>query len=294
MRAISGSPLKEAARIACKQHGNITSAQLLRAGASRSAIDRWVGKGLLHPEFRGVHRLGHRAPSTEARYMAAVLACGDGAALSGLAAAFLMGLVRGRAPIPEVSSMRNRHVPGVITHRVRRLECWTVQSIRTTTVARTLVDLAGRLSLDDLARAGHEAQVRYRIKASAVDAAIRLGIAGAANLRAIFHGDADVVLSRLERRFLDLLRSEGLPLPRTNRLAGGRHVDCRWPAQRLTVELDGYRYHSTRHAWEQDRRREREARARGDEFRRFTYGDVVEDRTLMLAELHALLGMHRR
>jgi hypothetical protein len=63
----------------------------------------------------------------------------------------------------------------------------------------------------------------------------------------------------------------------------------RWPEYRLTVELDSYTYHHTRHAWEHDRRREREARARGDEFRRYTYGDVTEDRQLMLAELCELL-----
>jgi very-short-patch-repair endonuclease len=69
----------------------------------------------------------------------------------------------------------------------------------------------------------------------------------------------------------------------------GRRVDCRWPDHRLTVELDSYRYHHSRHAWEQDRRREREARARGDEFRRYTYGDVFESPGRMLAELRDLL-----
>ena len=93
----------------------------------------------------------------------------------------------------------------------------------------------------------------------------------------------------LERRFLDLLTSATLPLPATNRRVDGRYVDCRWPDRRLTIELDSYRYHHTRHAWEQDRRRERQARARGDEFRRYTYGDVFEDPRLMLAELRALL-----
>lgn len=39
-----------------------------------------------------------------------------------------------------------------------------------------------------------------------------------------------------------------------------------------------------------DRRRERDAHARGDEHRRFTYGDVFEDQRLMLAELRALLA----
>jgi hypothetical protein len=66
-------------------------------------------------------------------------------------------------------------------------------------------------------------------------------------------------------------------------------VDCRWPEHRLTVELDSYTYHHTRHAWEQDRRRAREARARGDEFRRYTRGDVREDGTLVVAELRELL-----
>jgi hypothetical protein len=70
-------------------------------------------------------------------------------------------------------------------------------------------------------------------------------------------------------------------------------VDCRWRDQQLTVELDSYRYHSSRHAWEQDRHREREARARGDEFRRYTYGDVFEHPRLMLRELRRLLPQRR-
>ena len=102
-----------------------------------------------------------------------------------------------------------------------------------------------------------------------------------------------VTLSKLERSFLTLLRDAGLPLPETNRRAGGRRGDCRWPDHRLTVELDGYRFHHSRHAWETDRRREREARARGDEFRRYTYGDVLEDPGYLLEELRTLLGRHR-
>ena len=56
------------------------------------------------------------------------------------------------------------------------------------------------------------------------------------------------------------------------------------------MELDGYRYHSSRHAWELDRRREREAYARGDQFRRYTYGDVFEQPASMLRELHGVLS----
>jgi very-short-patch-repair endonuclease len=105
----------------------------------------------------------------------------------------------------------------------------------------------------------------------------------------VLRGDAHVTLSELERAFLRLLRAAGLPLPVTNRPASGRYVDCRWSQHRLTVELDSYRYHNTRHAWERDRRREREAYARGDQFRRFTYEDVTKRPEEVLAELRPLL-----
>ena len=103
-------------------------------------------------------------------------------------------------------------------------------------------------------------------------------------------GDAHVTLSKLEKGFLARLRDAGLPLPQTNRPAGSKRVDCRWPAQRLTVELDSYQYHNSRYAWEQDRRREREAHGRDDKFRRYTWSDVFDHPQLMLAELGELLS----
>jgi very-short-patch-repair endonuclease len=114
---------------------------------------------------------------------------------------------------------------------------------------------------------------------------------GAGALRAVLRGDAPVTLSALERAFLKRLTEAGLPLPYTNTEAGGRRVDCRWPTHHLTVELDSYRYHHSRHAWEQDRRREREAHARGDQIRRYTYADVTEHPQPMVAELGALLSL---
>lgn len=164
-------------------------------------------------------------------------------------------------------------------------------AIPLTTVPRTLVDLAASLPEPALARACHEAGVLHDVTPTQVEAVLdrRPNSPGASSLRKVLLGDVPVTLSVLERKFLSRLRDAGLPLPKTNTSAGGRRVDCRWPEHRLTVELDGYRYHRSRHAWEQDRRRERSARARGDEFRRYTYGDVFEDSRLMLRELHGLL-----
>jgi very-short-patch-repair endonuclease len=280
MRAI----VRLVARQAGRQHGVVTAGQLLTAGMTRSGIDRWIQSGLLHREFRGVYRLGHRAPNVEARYMAAVLACGTGAVLSGPAAAFHYGLVRRPVPPPEVSAPGDHSVPGIATRR-RKVAVQVWHRIPTTTVPQTITDLAATLSLDPLARACHEADVRFGIRD--VPARSR---PGAAKLRAIYEGDHRLVLSAMERAFLALLRKHGLPLPRTNRRRGAHYVDCRWPEHRLTVELDSFRFHRSRHAWEQDRERERAARRRGDEFRRFTWRDVVEDPLPMLSDLTVLLG----
>lgn len=295
MRTSSRSPVRRAASIAAKQHGVLAHAQLLAAGLSRDQVKRWAAKGLLHRVHRGVYRLGHPAPSTEATYLAAVLSCGPGAYLSGPAAGRLYGVVKGRRdPRPEVLTLADRRVAGVTSHRARRIDGRDVtrhRGIPLTTVPRTLLDLAAVLSLDDLAAAFHHAEILQHTRAAHVEEVMerRPNAPGIASLRAVVVGDAAILLSRLERAFRALLRRERLPLPRTNRPAGAHHVDCRWPAQRLTVELDSYRFHRSRHAWERDRRREREAYARGDAFRRYTYGDVVERPAVVVAELAPLL-----
>jgi hypothetical protein len=224
-----------------------------------------------------------------------VWACGEGALLCGRAAAWLLGLVGGAvAPRAEVVARGERRIEGVRVVRSRGLDgrdAFVWRGVPVTSVARTMVDVASVLSLNALARAFHEAGIRYGTTPAHVDAVLerRPTTPGAANLRAVVHGDEPVTLSTLERRFLRALREAGLPLPETNRHVDGRRVDCRWPAYRLTIELDGYRYHRSRHAWEQDRRREREARARGDDLRRFTYGDVVQPQAI-LNELRAVLS----
>ena len=281
------------AALASRSHGIVTRAELLAAGLTAREIDRRRERGYLITEFFGVYRVGHRAPSLEARYMAAVKACGDEAVLSGPAAAYLYGIIRGTEPIPHVTAPRKRRVKGVATKRSREIESTMYRGIPVTTVARTLVDLAASRSLNDLARACHEAGVKYGTTPSQVEEVLARHptTPGARKLRRVSHGDVLVTQSGLERRFLKLLLAHDLPLPdTTNKPAGTFRVDCRWEDPPLTVELDSYRFHNSRHSWEQDRRREREARAREDDFRRYTYGDVCEDTRHMLRELRSLLG----
>lgn len=282
------------ARMASSEWGVVTFRDLLLAGVSARQVERRVEKGLLIREYKGVYRVGHTAPSTQATYLAAVKACGTGAVLSGKAAAWVQGLIKGRPPPPEVSCPTERRIAGIKIKRCRNMDPRDVASHRgipITCVPRTLVDLAATLELDDLARACHEAGIRYATNPSHVQAVLdrHPRAKGARKLKAVMSGDARVTLSKLEREFLRLLKAANLPLPQTNRRAGSKSVDCRWPDHRLTVELDSYAFHNSRYAWEQDRVRERDAHARRDRFRRYTWADVFEDPRAMLVELRELL-----
>jgi very-short-patch-repair endonuclease len=286
-----GSKGRTLGQIAQSRHGVVTRPLLLAAGFSDREIQRRRESGELIVEYRGVYRVGHAAPSVHARYLAAVYACGDGAVLSHCAAAHLYGLLKGPPPAPEVTAPTERNVRGVITHRSRRIDATRYERIPITTVPRTLVDVASTLTAEVLARAFHEASIRRSTTPAQVEAVLarRPTTPHAAKLRLVIHGDIPALLSHLERRFLTLLRAHALPLPITNREAGKHYVDCRWPEHHLTVELDSYTFHNTRHAWEHDHRREREAYARGDDFRRYTYDDVTQHHQAVVEELTPLL-----
>ena len=281
--------------LATRAHGVVTRVELLGAGVSSRMIDRRIEKGALIPEYDGVYRVGHCAPSREAAYMAATKAGGDGVFLGSRPAAHALGLVKGRVPEPELISERQLKIRGLHCTRAGKLareDTTRWNGIPITSPPRTLVDLAAVMSADALARACHEAGVRYGTKPRHVEEALKRkpNAKGAAKLRAIIAGEQKVTLSKLERQFLKRLKEAGLPLPETNTVAGTRRVDCRWPEHRLTVELNSFTFHNSRLSWEGDYQREREARDRGDEFRRFTWTDVYEKPGYMLRQLTNLLS----
>jgi hypothetical protein len=278
------------ARLAARQHGRVSWGQLVDRGVHRHTIQRWLEDGRLHRVHHGVYAVGHPGRSTHADYMAAVLACGDGAVLSHRAAAHLLRLVRGSPPRPEVTvpSVAGRSRRGIVVHRVPVLpvlDAAPVFGIRTTTVPRTLLDLAPRLTPESLVRACHEAWVHHDCTPAIVEACIARNPTkkGIAKLRRAL--GSDVTLSELEEGFLRLLRAHGLPLPRTNIDHHGDKVDCHWPQHNLTIELLSYRFHASRAAFEQD-----VARRRTSNHIAYTYGDVFERGARTAAEVAALLG----
>ena len=282
------------AALARRSHGIAARADLLGAGVTESQIHTRLQRGSLIRVHLGVYRVGHAAPSVEANYLAAVKACGEGSVICGAAAAHLLGLIRGPAPPPEVLTPTRRRVAGVVTRHTRSLiaqDAATVRGIPVTTVPRTLVDLAAVMRAEELTLACHNAWTRYRTEPADVEKVLarRPNSPKAGLIRWAISGDSDTFLSRLESEFARVIKDAGLPRPHTNRPAGSFCVDCRWPDHGLTVELDSYGFHNSRRSWKKDHQRDREARARGDEFRRYIWDDVFLDPVTMLTELTQLL-----
>ncbi|HZO35837.1 MAG TPA: type IV toxin-antitoxin system AbiEi family antitoxin domain-containing protein [Solirubrobacteraceae bacterium] len=254
-------------RLAQRQWGVVTARQLIGLGLSRGSIEHRVRIGRLVRLHRGVYAVGHSVLRTEGRWAAAVLACGPGAVLSHVSAASLWGIRATAASRVDVSGARTRagH-PGIALHRPRSLSAEDVtvrQAIPTTSVARTLLDLAAVLTARDLERTLAQAELLGLVDRRALAATIARanGHRGAAILARALAAGVDATASELEWRFLTLCRRSGLPEPRVNQwltLGGGEEikVDFLWPSDRLVVETDGYRFHRGRLAFESDRARD--------------------------------------
>jgi very-short-patch-repair endonuclease len=248
--------------------------------------------GSLHRLHRGVYAVGHRALSTRGRYMAAVLACGRQAALSHRSAAHLWDLraASGRA---EVTMPRGCAGPaGVTVHRSRMLEARDAtvrEGIPVTTVARTLLDLAGQLHPRQLATALDRAERLDLFDLDAVeDLLVRArGKRGAKALREAIAGYRPLnTRSELEVGHWQLLRDAGLPEPELNVLVDGERqtheVDALWRDRRLIVELDGFAFHRTRQDRARDAYRDADLELAGFRVVRLTWDDVTRggDRTI--------------
>src|SRR5947208_1562785 len=111
------------AELAKRQHGVIAAAQLYSLGFSESQVRSRAQAGWLHALHRGVYAVGHTSLTQEGVWIAAVLACGPGAALSHAHAAGLWSLRPGPegGPIDVTLPTRagRRRRPGIRVHRPR-------------------------------------------------------------------------------------------------------------------------------------------------------------------------------
>jgi very-short-patch-repair endonuclease len=298
--------------IAAEQHAAVSRRQLLDAGLSRRALEHRLATGRLLRVHAGVYRLAGHPPSALQSLTAACLAAGPGVAVSHRGAAFLHG-IGGIGPRPEVSvsGPRSPRPPGVLVHRVGQLvrpDVGTVDGLRCTRPARTVIDLAAVVGRAALAVALDDALSRRLLTCSYLRQRIevlgRQGRAGTATLVDLLDDRADgrpQSTSEFERRLFELLRSGGLPVPRPQfevALPGGRtaFVDYAYPDVLLGIEADSFRHHASRTDWSRDRTRNNLLIAAGWRILPVTWDDVVTspDELLALLDRSVRSNPHQR
>jgi very-short-patch-repair endonuclease len=232
--------------------------------------------------YRGVYAVGRPELTRYGRWMAAVLSCGPGAALSHESAAAAYEIRDRERAVIEVSvpAHASRRQPGIRLHRRRTLDrdLTRVHGIPITRPVCVLVDLATRLPERQLEAAVNEADKRRLVDPETLRRAVdgMPGRPGVRPLRRLLDRRTFTLTdSELERLFLPLARKAGLGPPQTGRRVQGYEVDFYWPELGLVVETDGLRYHRTAAQQTRDRVRDQAHTARGLTPLRFTHAQVV-------------------
>lgn len=288
------SPDREIAAIAREQHGIVTARQLLEVGLSDTAISKRAARGRLHRLHRGVYAVGHLGLSQEARWMAAVLACGEGAVLSHFAAAALWGMMQpreGRIDVSVPTQAGRRQRPGIRIHRCQTLAQVIEAPSRTAglekrqprpVAVRNRIPVTAPLrTVDDLRRSAPPHLVRRAIRQAEY---LGLPLDGLVTdgTRSDFEGD-----------LLRLCQRHRLPPPEVNAPVGRWTVDFLWREQRVAVETDSYRTHRGSIAFEDDHLRDLQLRRAGFTVHRFTERQVRTEAAVVAADLARALRRPR-
>jgi very-short-patch-repair endonuclease len=231
-----------------RQHGVISRTQLLALGIPRTTIQEWRLRGRLHTVHVGVYAWGHRAVSWHGRCVAALLAAGEGSAISHAAAAVLHGLMAPRPTLDVISPQRRR---GDRTLRVHREslsvdEITEREGIRVTTLERTLFDLCDPRLVTEAIAKGLTSLPSLN---DFVDR--KRGVPGVQRFaRAV---GLPQYRSKFERDFHRWLQRRGFPEPAMNKKVGRRTFDFIWFEQRLIVEADGPHHRTTQQMADDER-----------------------------------------
>lgn len=297
---VAGSRDERIAQIAAVQRGRMSRVQLLAAGISSTTIVTLTRRGQLDPLHRGVFAVGHRAPTELGDETAALWAVKD-AALSHSTAAILWGArVKSDGLVHVVVLHGGANPRGVCVHRTRILDRQDVrvrQGLQVTSPARTLLDLAEVLTQRELERAFDELLLQRLVRVWELAELLQrtTGRVGGPQVAALLErqGGPTRTRSEAEERFLALIRAALLPDPEVNVRIHGYEVDFLWRSQRLVVEIDGFRFHSTRGAFENDRRKDATLRAAGLTVMRVTWNHMAKEPYAVIARVAQALASAR-
>ena len=278
------------AELARRQHGVVGRAQLRALGLGDDAIDWRVRKRRLHRVHRGVYVVGYPHLTRNGSFMAAVIACGERAALSHFSAAVLWGMLKDGGGAIHVTTPVGRERPDLVVHRapLAEGEIRKRAGIAVTTPARTLIDLADVAPRRTLERAIDEAEY---LRLDCTGLAPRHGRRGTgvlSSVLAVHTAGSTRTRSEMEEMFLAMCDKHGLPRPEVNVYVEGYECDFVWREQRLIVETDGGAAHGTRRAQRRDPVRDADLMIAGWRVWRLTYEQLLREPEAVAQQLAGL------
>ena len=251
------------AALAARQRGYVTRRQLLDIGLRSDAISYRVKSGRLIRVYTGVYAVGHLPTLPQDRAVGALLACGPGAVLSHGSAATLWGVFRRWDSPFEVTTPSARRRPGIRVHRaaLTRADITTHLGVRVTSPARTLLDIAPRVTEKTRARAVNELRTSRYLHLEELGELLERcpRHPGTRRLLPFVETADNATRSKFERDFLAFAERFGLPRPQVNVTVAGREADVYFPEERVIVELDGYEFHSSKERFRSDRKNDADA-----------------------------------
>jgi predicted transcriptional regulator of viral defense system len=289
------------AELATRQHGVVSARQLLLLGYSRDQVSGEVARGRLLRLHRGVYAVGHGDLSWPGRCLAAVLASAPALA-SHASAGRLWGLLGYDPQTLDVTAATGRRPhPEVRVHRARLAEPdeAEVVGVPVTSVARTALDLAASLRPESLERALERAEELRIFDLAAVEELLARvthhpGTMALKGALAKHRDHPAFTRSGLERRFLSLVLAADLPPPSMNFNVAGLELDAYWEPERFGVELDVFKTHGTRAAFERDRLRDEDLKLAGIELIRVTGPRLDREPARVIERIAVLLERRRR
>jgi very-short-patch-repair endonuclease len=195
-----------------------------------------------------------------------------------------------------VSSTKHRLQGIEIVHSTKllRRDVRTIDGLTVTSPARTLLDVAPKMTSKRLTRAINDLRHNRKLALGDLEDIVARNPRhpGCRPLRSVLEiSQREPTRSELEDAFLELLRKHHLPTPQVNVEVAGYVVDAYFPEYRLIVELDGWLTHQTKQAFTRDRRQDAEILGRtGIGTIRLTYQQTKRAGTRTARDLAAILA----
>ena len=265
-------------RAVARDHdGLITAAEARDHGVDRWAVRRRLESGDWIRVGARLYRLADHPATDRTRARVATLSVGPRAVLSGLAAAWWLGVVDDPPSVMTVSAPRSRNgvsVKGVriVNRTLSDADLLVRNDLRVTGIALSVLEGAVEGGVEVIDTALQKSLITVERLGEAYQR--RRGCVGAAEMGPMIALLETGARSAAERLAVEVMRGAGLCCWAANHPSCGYEIDFAFPDRMVAVEIDGFAFHRDAKTFQDDRTRRNALIAAGWTVLNFTWGDL--------------------